>query len=68
MKNFPNRENYTHLCLIFPMYGNRFTLFPNNYGRQQNLFSVATILSVMRFVFFISHQNILYSNKIKSPE
>ena len=71
MKNFPHRENYAHLCLIFPMYGNLFILLPirsNTSCSLQKPHNFAATLSVMRYVFFISRQNILYHIKIKSPE
>lgn len=71
MKNFPNRENCTHLCLVFPMYRTLFTVLPiriNTSRRLQKAPNFAALLSVMRFVFFVSRQNILYRIKIKSPE
>nr|WP_319570213.1 hypothetical protein [uncultured Draconibacterium sp.] len=71
MKNFPYRENYAHLCTVFPMYGNPFTLLPirsNTSGSLQKTHNFAATLSAMRYVFFISRQNILYRIKIKSPE
>jgi len=71
MKNFPHRENYASMCLVFPVYCTLFSVLPIRANTSQSLqkaHNFAALLSVMRFVFFVSRQNILYRIKIKSPE
>ena len=70
MKNFPHKEEYTPACPIFRTYFNVFTTPQLYLNVPQNLqlHNFVVLLSVMRFVFFIRHQQILYRNKIKSPE
>ena len=71
MKNFPNQEYYTLTCLFLRKPNNKITIPPplsNTPERLWRLHCFITILSFMRFVFFVSQQAILYRNKIKSPE
>jgi len=70
MKNFPHKKDYTPACPIFRKYFNVFTtpqLYPNVQKKLQ-LQSFVVLLSFMRFVFSLRHRQILYRNKIKSPE
>lgn len=70
MKNFLYREDYAPVC---PVFSNYYTAS----GNQQHYLKVfqkaqlqrfEMLHSVLRFVFFLCHWQILYRNKIKSPE
>ncbi len=71
MKNFPHKENYIAVCMIFRKC---FALFAipqiaiNKPRKRQKPVSFASTLSYMSLVFFFSRHHSLYQNKIKSPE
>jgi len=70
MKNFLHKKDYTPVCPIFRKYFNVCTA-PHLYSNvqkklQQHIFLV--LPSFIVFVFFLRHRQILYRNKIKSPE
>lgn len=70
MKNFLHKKDYTPARPILKKDFNVFAtpqLYPN-VAKKLQLHSFVVLLSVMRFIFFIRHHQILYCNKIKSPE
>lgn len=71
MKNFPHKENYASVCLIFRKCFALFAIPPlviNKPGKRQKPVSFASTLSYMRLVLYFSRHHSLYQNKIKSPE
>lgn len=70
MKNFLPKEDYTPARPIFRKYFNAFTTpqLYSNLPKKIQLHSFEVLLSLMRFVFFLCHWQILYRTKIKSPE
>ena len=70
MKNFLHKKDYAPVCPIFRKYFNVFTT-PQPYSnvpRKPQLHSFVVLPSFMIFVFSLRHRQILYRNKIKSPE
>jgi len=70
MKNFQYREDHAPVC---PAFSDYFKVYVNprqqfNRVRRSQRQSVICLGSSMLLVFFLCHQQILYRNKIKSPE
>lgn len=70
MKNFLYREDYAPVCLAFNDYSRVYANLQQRINVAQPLQqqSVTCLGSSMLLVFFLCHDQILYRNKIKSPE
>jgi hypothetical protein len=70
MKNFLYKKDYAPVCPIFRKNFNVFTTPQpySNVSKKLHLNSFVVLPSFMIFVFSLRHRQILYRNKIKSPE
>jgi hypothetical protein len=70
MKNFLYREDYTPVCPAFADYSRVYANLQKHINATQPVQqrSVKCLGTSMLLVFFLCHEQILYRNKIKSPE
>ena len=70
MKNFLHKKDYAPACSISRKYYNVFTTQQQRMNVAQRIQqqSVTVLGSSMILVFSLRHRQILYRNKIKSPE
>ena len=70
MKNFLHKKDYAPFCPIFRKNFNAITTLQPDLNVQTKLqqHSFVVLPSFMIFVFSLRHRQILYRNKIKSPE